>query len=104
MPSMKKEQDRLPSFDWDEKTEETEAPKVEAPTVPKSKSDDFRQNIDHIRAALRNRPTEKGYWTLIDMLLDRLLSAKAADDVSEDLLDQTSETVIEFKKWKRSNK
>jgi hypothetical protein len=76
------EKEAIPSFKWDEQTEETKAPKM----------DDFATNVASIREALKKRPTSKGYLTLIGELLDR------------ELLDDAKKVTEEFNKWKESEK
>jgi len=72
----------IPSFDWDDKTEETKAPKM----------DEFAANVAGIRDALKKRPTRQGYLALIGELLDR------------ELLDEAGRVTDEFKKWVQSEK
>jgi hypothetical protein len=76
------EKNTIPSFKWDEKTEETKAPRM----------DDFATSVAKIRDALKKRPTHKGYLTLIGELLDR------------SLLDDANQVADEFKKWVESEK
>jgi len=72
----------IPSYKWDDKTEETEAPRI----------DDFATNIASIRDALKKHPSNKGYLTVIGELLDR------------GLLDDANQAAGEFKKWMEAEK
>ena len=72
----------IPSFEWDEKTEE----------IPAQKVDNFDTNIISIREALKKHPSPNGYLTLIGELLDR------------SLLDDAKQVADEFKKWAKSEK
>lgn len=77
-----KEQPTIPELGWDEKTEETEIPRM----------DGFEKSVADIRDALKKRPTLQGYMALIEELLNR------------ELLDEAVEATEEFKRWEKQNK
>lgn len=79
-----------PSFDRSEKTQITEIPKL----------DDFKDSVVSIRKALKERPTEKGYLTLIGILLDKCLQLDVEDEALETTLDEADETTKEYSRWK----
>lgn len=79
----------IPDFSRSEKTQVTEVPKF----------DEFSESVVNIRKALKERPTEKGYLTLIGILLDKCLGDRLVD---EKILDEASKVTNEFSEWRKN--
>ena len=92
----------VPDLGWEETTQITEVPQLTDQESSAQETDDFIENVERFRDALKSHPTLEGYMTLVGIFLDKGEANIANKKILDKALDEADKIAAEYREWKKS--